>query len=134
MVSGVRQAAKLSCPAEKEHRQQGASKRLGIQHELEGQIAEVKARHKQEAAEEVATAKKAEDDVAKWKSEEAGKETLKKEAMLKLKASATPTLHELLFLFLGKTIGADSDCNLALLAASTTKVWVCMIRPLWRVS
>ena len=70
---------------EKAHRQQDASKRHHIQQELGEQIAEVKARHKQEVAAELAAAKKAEDDVAKWKVEEACKDTLRRDAMLKLK-------------------------------------------------
>ena len=48
-------------------------------------MAEVKARHKQEIVAELAAAKKAEEGVARWKVEEAKKEDLKREAMLKLK-------------------------------------------------
>ena len=71
--------------AEIAHRQQGASKNKRIQQELGEQMAVVKARHKQEAAAELAAAKKAEDEVKKWKLEEARKEGFRKDAMLKLK-------------------------------------------------
>ena len=74
-----------SWSAEKAHSELDARKRKGIQQELGEQMAEVKARHKQEAAAELAAAKQAEEDAARWKVEENRKEELKKEAMLKLK-------------------------------------------------
>ena len=58
------------------------------QHHLEEQILEVKNRHKQQVVAELAAAKKAEEKLQKWKAEEAQKDAVRKDAMLKLKASA----------------------------------------------